>query len=453
MPEPKRRLRIISDNAIRDGREEKPDGLGFGAYAKTLAQVIVDNDEALTVGVFGEWGTGKTSLLQLIQEELDKDRQNCMTVWFNAWRYEREEHPLVPLLNSILAELESGPAREFLGDPSLGIAKTLRTGLSSLLASLSISAKVPGVDLKFDGDKFLKQWKKEGGRTLPSTMYVDAFRALDKVTLPKGKNLVVIVDDLDRCMPSNAVRLLEAIKLAMARPGFVFVLGVSPRMIHDYLRHRYSEEFGVEEFSGREYLEKIVQLPFYLPDQSERMKDFSGSLLTAVPVEEHDRFAEITPLIESVCKNVPRAAIRFFNAILVAGAIYDNICEEEQGRVPLIAFAVDRLLQLVWRDTYELLLREPSMSRSAYSEWSYDSIPNAEDFKTGSDPGRILADMMRHDAVLRRLFFSAPCGEWLRNDRWRTATSSFQITREEREMSSVSDSSSLDAELTSRLAA
>ena len=104
-----KRIRLLNDQTIGDEASSSVDGLGFQAYAHVLSEVAIGAPGPFTVGIFGEWGTGKTSLLRLIEDNLGK-RENVITVWFNAWRYEGDEQPIVPLIATIIRALETNQA-------------------------------------------------------------------------------------------------------------------------------------------------------------------------------------------------------------------------------------------------------------------------------------------------------------------------------------------------------
>ena len=409
-------LRIVNDCALTEGRAPKRDELGFEHYAVALSRVITDNDEPLTIGVYGKWGTGKTSLLRLIEQQLG-NRTNVMTVWFNAWRYGHEAHPLIPLIERILTEFRGTKGRAF-SEKLAQQGQTVVDILESVLSSLTISVGVPSnspisASVSVDGNKLVRAWKKIRSRgVLPSTLYLDAFRRLDAIALPKHKRIVVLVDDLDRCLPENAIRLLESIKLALSLPGFAFVLAVSPKIVLQYLQHKYQDEFGITEFDSRNYLEKIVQIPFYLPDHTERMRSFCQSLLTAVPQEQRRHFGTILPMIARCCRGVPRLAISFFNSILIARAIYQDMTGRNPGaneEVPLVAFAVDRILQLVWRDTYDLLVTSPLLCENA-AKWDEQTV---EDVQNWDSRWTFVLERLTSDPNLRDFVLGEACKEWL----------------------------------------
>src|SRR5205085_5388072 len=74
-------------------------GLGFGYYARALTEVITTNEPRFAVGVFGSWGSGKTTLLNLVKQGLTGEK--IIVVDFSAWKYEKEQHLIVPLLDCI----------------------------------------------------------------------------------------------------------------------------------------------------------------------------------------------------------------------------------------------------------------------------------------------------------------------------------------------------------------
>ncbi|HBT97350.1 MAG TPA: hypothetical protein DEB25_06845 [Desulfobulbaceae bacterium] len=89
-------LKLLTDQAIGEGNSEEYDGLDFTKYAQVLANAAL-GVSPLTIGVFGEWGTGKTSLMRLVEKELEEQQEpGPVSVWFNAWRQDQREVPLVP---------------------------------------------------------------------------------------------------------------------------------------------------------------------------------------------------------------------------------------------------------------------------------------------------------------------------------------------------------------------
>lgn len=103
--EPSDPIRLLNDQALGEEGGRDADGLNFQTYASVLARVAKGTPGPFTIGVFGDWGTGKTSLMRLTKMELDHD-ENTITVWFNAWRYENIDHPIVPLTATSIRRLQ-----------------------------------------------------------------------------------------------------------------------------------------------------------------------------------------------------------------------------------------------------------------------------------------------------------------------------------------------------------
>jgi predicted KAP-like P-loop ATPase len=76
--------------------------LRFPERAQALAEIVMDSDPRFAIGIFGGWGSGKTTLMETIKQLIVADRPGrAVPVWFNAWRYEKEEHLIVPLLATV----------------------------------------------------------------------------------------------------------------------------------------------------------------------------------------------------------------------------------------------------------------------------------------------------------------------------------------------------------------
>lgn len=289
------------------------DYLGYGVYAQTLwarieAALNKDlgdptklGDDPLVVGIFGEWGAGKSKLLSLILERAQRQRDEriaahkqddgfslTVPVFFQPWKYEHERHLLVPLLLHIEAELtrcltlaEStsdrvtgkasavadavkahvpavvegfktlwGAARTAyqLAEPaSAGVLMPLAEWLAGQLTKDSSGKK----DGPFPMAKF--RWDAESGRS-----YYELHEVLKAVTrptpegiakhLPKAKvdssfriNFVIFIDDLDRCLPEKAVETLELIKTVFNLESFAFVLALDEEVVERGIGHRYKD--------------------------------------------------------------------------------------------------------------------------------------------------------------------------------------------------------------------
>lgn len=288
---PDKLLSILSDKPAYE------DQLNFFPYAKTLTDIITDpgTDTPLTIGIFGTWGRGKTSLMQMVRHSLDETTTTDFpvhSVWFNAWLYSRED----ALWRALIARVLEG-ARRFVQGNDKHIAQLNR--LESRLYQATEPANgsltlppdlIPGIGATaFPARTGLELWKRRVQRDNKDAAYVEQiiadveasyalthrarlvalddfrreFDQLSRECITCNGRLVIFIDDLDRCLPDKAVEVLEAVKLFLDVPGFVFVLGVDRDVIEEGIRIRYA---GYEtKLDGSLYLEKIIQIPFRLP--------------------------------------------------------------------------------------------------------------------------------------------------------------------------------------------
>lgn len=291
--------------------ETSEDLLGFKVHADLLIDVI--NDESVlpvTIGVFGDWGSGKSSILKIINDQLsgkDEDdlKDGTLVLYFNGWIFEGYDDAKAALLESIIEKFDK---HKTLGNKvkdkttkllksvnwmrvlGLGFKKVLLpatsaylTGGASIIPSLlssfsSINPKDLADKLTGDGaEEYLKGLMKddvEEDSTLVREFRDDFKEMIDKSEI---KKLVVIIDDLDRCTPERIIENLEAIKLFLNVDKTAFVIGADPRIVRHAIEHRYKTD-SIENSNDPEsrnnrivsdYLEKLIQIPYNLPKLSD----------------------------------------------------------------------------------------------------------------------------------------------------------------------------------------
>ena len=269
-------------------------------------------EQSLVVGVFGEWGSGKSSLLHAVKQDFEQQQEETapvVTVFFNAWRYEKEPHLIVPLLKVVEAAIKR-KAAESSQDASSPVwtrfkgtlVKGIKLFRSAALAFAStyegtVTFKPPGEKeyaLKISPKDAIEIFYASQDRNTPSsetsdvahyakldeydTLYLEFERQLRELTdSDPALNLLFFIDDLDRCLPEKALEMLEAIKLFFDVPRCVFVLAVDDEVVERGVQHRYRDylfEAGKAAsadashrlpITGAEYLEKIIHLPLRLP--------------------------------------------------------------------------------------------------------------------------------------------------------------------------------------------
>lgn len=278
-------------------QETATDLLYHEAIARTVVRLIRDTREApVTIGVHGDWGAGKSSILKMLEGAFAKD-DRVLCLWFNGWTFEGFEDAKTVVIETIVDELRRArptsakvaeAARKVLkrvdwlklAKKAGGFAFTAATGIPTFdhvkglfdMASAIISKPQEHLsleELKVVADKagqFIKEAPQDADH-LPE--HIHAFRVEFKGLLDAADidQLVVIVDDLDRCLPKTAIATLEAIRLFLFVERTAFVIGADELMIEYAVREHFPDlppSSGLVTYA-RNYLEKLIQVPFRIP--------------------------------------------------------------------------------------------------------------------------------------------------------------------------------------------
>ncbi|MEJ2363854.1 MAG: P-loop NTPase fold protein, partial [Deltaproteobacteria bacterium] len=246
---------------LLDDNPSVEDYFNFKNYVDILTRIIIDIESApFTIGIFGPWGSGKTTLMKQIHDEL---KNKCKTIWFNPWKYDNKEAVWNAFIQSILEQMKKD--LEFQADNKSKdlIDKIVKCGKKLAWYTFKIGANklTSGVF----SDDFLESLKNSFDTNEEAYEFINKFEYVFSELITEycgGKKLVIFIDDLDRCIPENAITILESIKLYMGESNTVFVLGLEKEIVEKGIHFRYKSEI---DFSGKDYLEKIIQLPFMIP--------------------------------------------------------------------------------------------------------------------------------------------------------------------------------------------
>ena len=308
--------------------ETTEDLLGFQVHADLIRSIVTDPKMLpATIGIFGDWGSGKTSVMKMLEKSFNPDnpdnykqsseeQQGCERIaclYFNGWLFEGYDDAKSAILSSILLQL--GEHKSFgskVQGKVVGLLKSVnymrlaRLGLQSVALPALTAYISGGVSLVPDlanmigsflniGEKQSENanseesetngkeedektdWEEliKADKTPASPLDVKSFRSqfADLIAQCEINSLVVLIDDLDRCSPERIIDNLEAIKLFLNVEQTAFVIGADPRIVRHAIATRYEpdeiqEQGDQEESANRlvnDYLEKLIQIPYHLP--------------------------------------------------------------------------------------------------------------------------------------------------------------------------------------------
>ena len=312
---------------ISDEPEDRATEFGFGAYAKTLTELIAfkENRTPLVIGIYGPWGSGKTTLLKTVQESLTRLPSNetlrpCKTVWFQAWKYAEEDALLAALIEEIFKAMRhAGFPNRVKGEiekfcQRLNVTEAVKAALEAFTGNSADLSKAVGKLMHEDKLPFYETFKSSFERLIWAYVTTTGLMSDEDFNDERGA-LVVFIDDLDRCPQPRIVSVLETIKLFLDIKGCVFVIGAARDAIESAIRHRYGRHGEAALF-----LEKLVQVSFTLPKIPE--DDIGKFMMRCAP--NNKVLQEFTPLLAKILNFNLRAVKRFVNNLSFLQSLFVN---------------------------------------------------------------------------------------------------------------------------------
>ncbi len=271
--------------------ESKEDYLNFGEVSQIVTEIL--ESEAMlpvSIGIFGNWGAGKSSLLNLIEQQIKPDE--WIIIKFDAWLYQgfddartalletianhliqaaKNEETILQKSKNLLARIDGLRLAGWLaegaalaaGFPTFGLVSkifgTAQNALNGIQDAIESKQVVEtGKEIVDSGRKLIAPQKQQ---TPPQQ--IDEFRKeYGEILQDLGKKLVIVIDNLDRCLPANAIQTLEAIRLFLFLNRTAFIIAADEEMI----RHSVAEHYKDLSYRHQiDYLDKLIQIPIRVP--------------------------------------------------------------------------------------------------------------------------------------------------------------------------------------------
>ena len=256
------------------------DYLGYEAYVNAFKYIIDNGDKLMNLpvvfGIHGRWGEGKSTFIELMQQRIE-NRNKYIIVNINPWEYNNSKEDFVKMF--LISLFDS--VKCYLDDEEAGREDCIKGFLKAVLAPLKLSAEFRGIKAEYDVSKFTIESQKELIDEYVTSNFKmrKSIEKLLKSEVLADRKIVVFIDDLDRCSWELVVNVLESIKLVLNSPNCIFFIGCDKEYLENALLVKYDkfvsylckrelkneEIYAIQRKFSKDYLEKIIQIPFNLP--------------------------------------------------------------------------------------------------------------------------------------------------------------------------------------------
>lgn len=360
----------------------------------------------MTIAIQGDWGSGKTSMMHLISQKLERDSGNqygeATQLWFNTWQYSQfnsAEMLPVLLMQSLSVQLIKNHRMYGLGKRKEVHEKLFKFGKTLSEIGARIGGNLTGLPFEKVLEAVYEGTSPERSSVVDLSSLREEFETIVEEYLDELKNLkyshtdrlVIFIDDLDRLEPERAVELMECMKVFLDCPQCVFVLAIDFEVVSRGVNSKYSGsgELKLDERKARAFFDKIIQVPYRMPiatyDIEQVLRDALG------PNVINDDLL-VRGSHNSVGTN-PRSLKRLVNTFSLLQMVHTN--SEHSSLSPALLFLV-----LAMQAAYPEFHQELSEMRDDEAMWSYltgatDALPNEYSIPeswmiTDRDQGRFL---------------------------------------------------------------
>tara|TARA_Y100001935_G_scaffold252231_1_gene255684 strand:+ start:1146 stop:3188 length:2043 start_codon:yes stop_codon:yes gene_type:complete len=358
------------------------DFLGIDNHAQALTNFIKSCQTPLTVGIQGEWGSGKTSLLNSISHKLGDKEYKIITI--NAWEQallSKPEETLLKIVNEIINNLtdELSDKEKYKNKISQNFEKITKGALRVAGAAIGGNATAEVVKDLMDNNQSVIN-------DLKNTLKEVTLKIVDRRNYDK---IVIYVDDLDRIDPPDAVSILELLKNIFDIEHCVFVLAIDYQVVVKGLEKKFGKRNDSNEWEFKAFFDKIIQLPFMMPIGQYDIGNYVQSLLQQVnylnsaqdKVNDVEVSEALTSIIEFSIGGNPRSLKRLVNSLSLIQMFMDARENKDQSskmtetEKDILMFAIV-CMQIQYPDIYEMLSLFPN-----FKSWDDEAVHEITDGK------------------------------------------------------------------------
>ncbi len=318
------------ENNRMTGNTDKPilhrenDEFQISPYINGLSEFIEECETPMTVAIQGDWGCGKTSMMNMVKDYLAQNPE-IISVWFNTWQFSQFnmddqlaitflQHLTKNLVEKLPAESEEKKAITSKMKP---IMKSIAVGMTKHFIGSDIGEMVDCVMTEAAGEQ-----KAEPDMADQILQLKENFEQLiEKVTKSGQGRVIIFIDDLDRLQPIRAVELLEVLKLFVDCENCVFVMAIDTSVVFQGIREKYGKDMSDEK--AQSFFDKMIQLPFKMPVAYYKLDKMMGRLMDFLQdecMDEKER-KQFVSVIRQVTGGNPRTLKRLANSILLVDKV------------------------------------------------------------------------------------------------------------------------------------
>ena len=355
-------------------RKDQKDLFGIEKYQEALVEFIKESNTPITIALQGEWGSGKTSLMNMLEDELC-NKGNFHRIWINSWQYSLMKSPeesilkiVEGIIEQILKTISDNDGKNETLKKMKGIFKKISISGGKFLAKQVVSTV--GGNSDYVDDFFVG----DGADGAEISQMKNEIQQLIFDVLQKGdkEGFIFFIDDLDRIDPPIAVQILELLKNIFDLDNCIFVLAIDYDVVIKGLEPKFGKLTEKNEREFRSFFDKIIQMPFSMPVASYTVNVFLIDALKNIGYISDETanddiytqtLSEFATL--SVGQN-PRALKRLTNTLSLINIINkkrnENVVDNPNEK--LVGFAMV-CLQIAYPLVYNKLLQDAD-----FSEWN-----------------------------------------------------------------------------------
>ncbi len=349
-------------------RAEDKDEFGINPFAKGLERFITNTGTPITIALQGEWGSGKTSLMNYLQESLCNDSGSYHGVWINTWEYALMKDPATTLMQ-IITQMAAQTASDDSNRRKDVLDKVKKFGVVALKTAVNAGLGGGGDELNalFDSPKSsIGKLRDELQQSINTTLAES-----------HKKGFVFFIDDLDRINPPTAVELLELLKNIFTLDKCVFVLAIDYDVVVKGLKPKFGDLTDQNEREFRSFFDKIIQVPFSMPVSNYRIDSFLKESLFNIgwvtPTQRDTKLLmeRITEAARLTVGHNPRSLKRLLNNLSLIKCINDAQDNKEKNFLQdnlsvYLSFALVSM-QIAYPKVYNVLNKYP-----CFTTWNED---------------------------------------------------------------------------------